>query len=108
MLSTACRFDDDNLRTCLEAGRAPFFTGDHLIVDGNGYPFLREPQGFGQCAERASFGHFHCFVIDDNLHAFFFIPGKVREKIAYKQYLLAIFTAANRKRITESHEKSNK
>ena len=35
------------------------------------------------------------FVVDDNLHAFFFIPGKVREKIADKQYLLAIFTAVN-------------
>ena len=77
----------------VEARRAPFLTRDHLIVDRYGHPFLREPQGFGQCAECAAFGHFHCFVVDDNLHAFFFIPGKVREKIADKQYLLAIFTA---------------
>ena len=108
MLSTACRFDDDDLRTCLEAGRAPFLTGDHLIVDSHGHTLLGKPQRFGQRAERALLGQFHCFVVDYNLHAFFFIPGKVMEKMADKQYLLAIFTAANRKRITESHEKSNK
>ena len=38
-----------------------------MIVDRYGHPFLREPQGFGQCAECAAFGHFHCFVVDDNL-----------------------------------------
>ena len=95
MLSTACRFDDDDLGACLEASRTPFLTRDHLIVDSYGHPLLREPQGLGQRTERAAFGHFHCFVVDDNLHAFFFIPGKVREKIADKQYLLAIFTAVN-------------